>query len=1265
MNKRKFAAAILSISMVLSGIPGSVLPVQAQAENSQVLQVDLGENTGAVRHGATGFLYGLGHENIPSETSLSALNPQTTVQKPTGGTQHPGGAFDQVADMFFRSGGKQMQVYLQDWYPNWPYPYDLENYKALVTSLIPIVQSTREEMREKYGDDIEFVYVLFNEPDWIWYGSSGSKLTKFLNDWDVIYDLTKELDPEALVIGPGISNYNKNMMTSFVTHCAETNRMPNIISWHELQADGFYTSWSSHYDHYRSLEESLGLEPLPININEYLVNSSTLWNCGELVQWISKFEEYKVDACRAYWSRNNSLNDLVTQTNNKVNGAWWLYKFYGEMTGDTVKVVSPAKDVKGLQGMASLDTQKKQAKILLGGMQGDCDLQLQNVDSSVFGKTVHATVSRIASAGVEYTPNADGVTMEPEPSSGPEAVIDGNFTVDSNGNVSIPISITDVNDAYQILISPGSAKSDINASSINHYEAEYAKTDAAIVYDGSQAAGPAYVKGMGTTDFIINADADGYYILGLNYKSQDENAISLEVEKNPVDLVIRPSSDWKMSYVQVYLQAGVSRIRFTTGENACIDSLDVLDGLAEATVYEAEDGVLTGNASIREDAASTGLVVENIGNGAENTLTFHINAPHAGTYRMLTNYTTDGQRSTGAGGYYDTIDRYAEISVNGGDHTGYYFKSTWEAENYRTSVIDLELQEGENTITFSNPITQVSFPLAAIPEKPEEVYAADTLICLNPDDGGTPVYTYGGQWYDLIVDSPQAYRKLTYYAPKGSYGNINEIEYYTNVDGTDQKIDMSAAEITGLKGVWGDKNKIGYTAVFDGDISTTYDCYYSDGAYVTADFGEGNAVSISKIRFYSRWNTDSAANNNRVKGGKFVGETGVQKTIDDNEYTPVIDYIALAPVQEKLPDGYGEDPEVKEYTEALIQLISDTGKMDFTNYTKDSVDAVNIKLEAGEQVLQNSGASVERIKIAILELELAIKNLEEIPCDHAATHENIQFEPSCFSDGYKTIVCDICKTIIETKKIPALSHNFSEWETIENASVDKDGLMARTCKLCKTKEEKAIPKLTSYEVLFLDYNGSEIERQQVLPGASAKPPKSPVRNGYQFTGWSKGTDHINQNTAVVAKYDQNPQKGKTYKVGNFYYKITNASEKTGTAALVKPLKNTLSKVTIPDTVKIKNITYKITEISGSAFKNNKKLKTVTIGKNVKKIGSNAFNGAKVLKNISITSKGLKSVGSNALKGIHKNASIKVPSSKRKQYKTLLSKKGQLSTVVIK
>jgi hypothetical protein len=32
----------------------------------------------------------------------------------------------------------------------------------------------------------KYVLVPFNEPDWIWYGTSGSKLTSFENDWKTV-----------------------------------------------------------------------------------------------------------------------------------------------------------------------------------------------------------------------------------------------------------------------------------------------------------------------------------------------------------------------------------------------------------------------------------------------------------------------------------------------------------------------------------------------------------------------------------------------------------------------------------------------------------------------------------------------------------------------------------------------------------------------------------------------------------------------------------------------------------------------------------------------------------------------------------------------------------------------------------------------------------------------------------------------------------------------------------------------------------------------
>ena len=131
------------------------------------------------------------------------------------------------------------------------------------------------------------------------------------------------------------------------------------------------------------------------------------------------------------------------------------------------------------------------------------------------------------------------------------------------------------------------------------------------------------------------------------------------------------------------------------------------------------------------------------------------------------------------------------------------------------------------------------------------------------------------------------------------------------------------------------------------------------------------------------------------------------------------------------------------------------------------------------------------------------------------------------------------------------------------------------------------------------------------------------------------------------------------------YKITASSAKGGTVTFVKPSGKNNTKFTIPATVKIGGLTYQVTKIEKNAFKNNKKLTTVTIGKNVKNIGANAFSGAGKLNKITIKTTSLKTVGKNAFKGIKAKATIKVPKAKLKAYKKLLKGKGQKSGVKIK
>ncbi|MCD7709180.1 MAG: leucine-rich repeat domain-containing protein [Clostridiales bacterium] len=98
-------------------------------------------------------------------------------------------------------------------------------------------------------------------------------------------------------------------------------------------------------------------------------------------------------------------------------------------------------------------------------------------------------------------------------------------------------------------------------------------------------------------------------------------------------------------------------------------------------------------------------------------------------------------------------------------------------------------------------------------------------------------------------------------------------------------------------------------------------------------------------------------------------------------------------------------------------------------------------------------------------------------------------------------------------------------------------------------------------------------------------------------------------------------------------------------------------VKIPATVKINGTKYKVTAIAAGAFKGNKNITSVTIGKNVKKVGKNAFKNCKNLKTVKIKSEKLTSVGKNVFKGISSNAKIKVPSEKLSKYKKMFKASG--------
>ena len=85
---------------------------------------------------------------------------------------------------------------------------------------------------------------------------------------------------------------------------------------------------------------------------------------------MSAIEESKVDADIAYWNIDGNISDSAVQAN-RGNGQWWLFNAYGAMTGHTVTVTPPyPRSNYTLQGVATLDESKAQARALLGGASG-------------------------------------------------------------------------------------------------------------------------------------------------------------------------------------------------------------------------------------------------------------------------------------------------------------------------------------------------------------------------------------------------------------------------------------------------------------------------------------------------------------------------------------------------------------------------------------------------------------------------------------------------------------------------------------------------------------------------------------------------------------------------------------------------------------------------------------------------------------------------------------------------------------------------------
>jgi hypothetical protein len=665
------------------------------------LIVDLSSNTGAIKYGASGFLYGLGNDGIPSVNMLAPIKPQVAAQKPEGGPQHPNGDALNVSDTYKAAGGKEIEIYMQDIFAEWPYEFTgIEDYLIKVEGIVrQIIAGPNRSL---------FSYVPLNEPDQIWYNKSDKKQALF-DDWKLLYQKIRSLDSTARIVGPNFAKYDSASYSDFLIFARDNHCLPDVISWHELN-DDFFPEWYSHYGDYRDMESNLGLPAREICINEYARISGDLGIPGKLVQWIARFEDSKVDACLAYWTTAGCLNDLVARDHyNQATGGWWLYKWYGSLTGHTIKVTPPQVNVEGLQGLACLDSEKKQARILFGGSNGIVDIVLKGFGAaSYFGDKVHVAVWAAVATGTN-------------PAEDPVLLMEGGYAI-ANGEICVSVNDTVDTTAYQMIITPATAQSSVG--DVNRYEAEYADLSGGArvsygVTTGYSGTGFVDCGNNASIAFIVTANQNGFYHVRLRYSAgpvdseSSDRSVRMILNGSPLmDVPIPATIDWNTwadTNINVFLIEGINRLAFeaiTNNTGLNIDYIDVTAGHGMIDSYEAEsvDNTLSGTAMVTNDsAASGGRYVGQIGNGVDNTLQFNnVTISSGGTHRMVV-YFANAERKGDHQYNTQVVDRYADISVNGRTIQRVYFRNTFSWNTYRTRVIDVDLDAGDNTIKFSNP----------------------------------------------------------------------------------------------------------------------------------------------------------------------------------------------------------------------------------------------------------------------------------------------------------------------------------------------------------------------------------------------------------------------------------------------------------------------------------------------------------------------------------------------------------------------------------
>lgn len=453
---------IAALYFSLGLVPGFALAEQTMPAD---LVVDLGITGGPVRHPAAGFLLSFSGD-APPDDFVVPLKPQMFRLRTTS-------AMERAAAL-----NAKIMVLVSDMYAaaflgsyadracKWP--GDDGDWTAWEKHCVELA---RDIERRK----LSVVWDIWNEPSIDIFWKRGA--SQFYETWRRGVESIRSVDPDAVITGPSFHAYDREALSAFLRYARSRDVIPNILNWHELSRARDIVD---HVGDARDTMKRLGIKIDRIMIPE-VVAADRQFQPGHAVSVIAAIHRANVEAaCHACWGENsseldptknpvnncenNSLDGLLGFEDKRPRPVWWVYRAYGDMSGDlaAVKGVAPFID-----GVAAKNVARRCATILLGRCEEDLTKPARDIVVEVRSVSSLQDTTRRSLRGplrvvARSVPNQGAVRMDE-----PRVVTDEMVPVRKN-TIRFTLQRAEADHAFWIAITHADERHSLEAPVVGH-----------------------------------------------------------------------------------------------------------------------------------------------------------------------------------------------------------------------------------------------------------------------------------------------------------------------------------------------------------------------------------------------------------------------------------------------------------------------------------------------------------------------------------------------------------------------------------------------------------------------------------------------------------------------------------------------------------------------------------------------------------------------------------------------------------------------------